>query len=59
MLSGRDSGGDPAQPLGRDVAGTARAGSLLIVLGAVIFELSMLDMHIFRLFTIDSANVWG
>ncbi|MCB1288419.1 MAG: hypothetical protein KDB47_12120 [Mycobacterium sp.] len=34
-------------------------GSLLIVLGAVIFELSMLDMHIFRLFTIDSANVWG
>ena len=35
------------------------AGSLLIVLGAVIFELSMLDMHIFRLFTIDSANVWG
>lgn len=35
------------------------AGSMLIVAGAVIFELSMLDMHIFRLFTIDSSHVWG
>lgn len=35
------------------------AGTMLIVVGAVIFELSMLDMHIFRLLTIDSSDVWG
>jgi len=35
------------------------AGSLLIVLGAVIFELSMLDMHIFRLYAIDSSDFIG
>lgn len=32
-------------------------GALLIVVGAIVFELGMLDMHVFRLFTIDSANV--
>ena len=33
------------------------AGTLLIVAGAVVFELGMLDMHVFRLFTVDSSNV--
>ncbi len=32
-------------------------GTLLIVAGAVVFELGMLDMHVFRLFTVDSANI--
>ena len=32
-------------------------GALLIVVGAVIFELGMMDMHLFRLFTVDSANI--
>lgn len=34
-------------------------GTLLVILGAVIFELSVLDMHVFRLFSIDNANVLG
>jgi hypothetical protein len=33
------------------------AGTLLIVAGAVIFELGMLDMHIFGLFTVDSSSM--
>jgi uncharacterized membrane protein len=33
------------------------AGTLLIVAGAVIFELGMIDMHVFRLFAVDSGNV--
>lgn len=33
------------------------AGTLLIVTGAVIFELGMIDMHIFRLFAVDSSNM--
>ena len=33
------------------------AGTLLIVAGAVVFELGMLDMHVFRLFTVHSSNV--
>lgn len=33
------------------------AGTLLIVAGAVIFELGTIDMHVFRLFTVDSANM--
>ena len=32
-------------------------GTLLIVAGAVVFELGMLDMHVFRLFTVDSSNI--
>lgn len=32
-------------------------GTLLIVGGAVVFELGMLDMHIFRLFAVDNSNV--
>ncbi len=32
-------------------------GTLLIVAGAVVFELGMLDMHVFRLFAVDSSNV--
>lgn len=32
-------------------------GALLIVVGAVVFELGMLDMHVFRLFAVDSANI--
>lgn len=35
----------------------AGPGTLLIVAGAVIFELGMLDMHVFRLFTLDSSRV--
>ena len=33
------------------------AGTLLIVVGAVIFELGTIDMHIFRLFAVDSSNL--
>ena len=33
------------------------AGTLLIVAGAVIFELGMIDMHIFRLFAVDSSSM--
>ena len=33
------------------------AGTLLIVVGAVIVELGTIDMHVFRLFTVDSANM--
>lgn len=29
-------------------------GTLLIVVGAVVFELGVLDMHVFRLFSLDS-----
>lgn len=32
-------------------------GALLIVVGAVVFELGMLDMHVFRLFAVDSSNI--
>ena len=32
-------------------------GTLLIVAGAVVFELGMLDMHVFRLFAVDSSNI--
>jgi hypothetical protein len=32
-------------------------GTVLIVAGAVVFELGMLDMHVFRLFTVDSSNI--
>ena len=32
-------------------------GTALIVAGAVIFELGMLDMHVFRLFDVDSSNI--
>lgn len=36
---------------------TRGAGTLLIVAGAVVFELGMLDMHVFRLFAVDSSNI--
>lgn len=32
-------------------------GTLLIVVGAVVFELGMLDMHAFRLITVESSNM--
>lgn len=32
-------------------------GTLLVVVGAVIFELGMLDVHVFRLFAVDSSDV--
>lgn len=32
-------------------------GTLLIVTGAVVFELGMLDMHVFRLFAVDRSNI--
>lgn len=32
-------------------------GTLLIVIGAVVFELGMLDMHAFRLIAVDSSNI--
>lgn len=42
------------RPVWRAPAGI---GTLLIVAGAVVFELGMLDMHVFRLLAIDSSNV--
>lgn len=33
------------------------AGTLLVVGGTVVFELGMLDMHIFRLFAVDRSNI--
>ena len=33
------------------------AGTLLIVVGAVIFELGTIDMHVFRLYAVDSSNI--
>lgn len=36
---------------------TGGAGTLLIVVGAVIFELGVVDMHVFGLFHIDHADV--
>ncbi len=35
------------------------AGTLLVILGTVIFEVSVLDMHVFGLFDIEDANVLG
>jgi hypothetical protein len=35
------------------------AGALLVVTGAVIFELGVIDMHVFRLFEIDHENIVG
>lgn len=32
-------------------------GTLLIVTGAVVFELGMLDMHVFRLVAVDRSNI--
>lgn len=32
-------------------------GTLLIVAGAVVFELGMLDMHVFRLVAVDRSNI--
>lgn len=32
-------------------------GTLLIVVGAVVFELGMLDMHLFQLFSVDSSDL--
>lgn len=32
-------------------------GTMLIVGGAIVFELGMLDMHVFRLFAVDSSNI--
>ncbi len=32
-------------------------GTLLIVVGVVVFELGMLDMHAFRLIAVDSSNM--
>lgn len=32
-------------------------GAMLIVAGAVVFELGMLDMHVFRLFAVDRSNI--
>jgi hypothetical protein len=32
-------------------------GTVFIVAGAVVFELGMLDMHVFRLFAVDSSNM--
>ena len=35
------------------------AGTLLVIVGAVIFELGVMDMHVFRLFEIDHENIVG
>ena len=35
----------------------AGAGTLLIILGAVVFELSIIDMHVFRVIDIDSRDL--
>ncbi|MCX6488425.1 MAG: hypothetical protein NT156_10775 [Mycobacterium sp.] len=35
------------------------AGTLLVIIGAVIFELGVIDMHVFRLFEIDHENIMG
>lgn len=35
------------------------AGTLLVVVGAVIFELGVIDMHVFRLFVIHHGNSLG
>ena len=35
------------------------AGTLLVIIGAVIFELGVIDMHVFRLFEIDHENIVG
>ena len=35
------------------------AGTLLVITGAVVFELGVIDMHVFRLFEIDHENVVG
>lgn len=35
----------------------AGAGTLLIVAGAVVFELGMMDMHVFRLLAVDGSNI--
>ena len=35
------------------------AGTLLVIIGAVVFELGVIDMHVFRLFEIDHENVVG
>jgi len=35
------------------------AGTLLVIIGAVIFELGVIDMHVFRLFEINHENVMG
>jgi uncharacterized membrane protein len=32
-------------------------GVLLITVGAVVFELGTIDMHVFRLFAVDSSNI--
>ncbi|MGB2812984.1 MAG: hypothetical protein WBC17_14820 [Mycobacterium sp.] len=33
------------------------AGTLLVIVGAVIFESGVIDMHVFRLFEIDHENI--
>lgn len=33
------------------------AGTLLVVLGAIVFELSLLDMHVFGLFAVPTSDV--
>ena len=35
------------------------AGTLLVIVGAVIFESGVIDMHVFRLFEIDHENIVG
>jgi len=35
------------------------AGTLLVIVGAVIFELGVIDMHVFRLFEIHHGNSMG
>ena len=37
--------------------GPRGAGPALVIVGTVIFELSVLDMHVFRVIAIDSANM--
>lgn len=35
------------------------AGTLLVIVGAVIFESGVIDMHVFQLFEIDHENIVG
>ncbi|MFM9033693.1 MAG: hypothetical protein ACKOQ4_05315 [Mycobacterium sp.] len=43
-----------SRSLGRSLSGPRGAGAVLIVVGAVVFETGVLDMHVFRVIEIES-----
>ena len=35
------------------------AGTMLVIVGVMIFELGVLDMHVFRIFEVENGNIMG